>query len=325
MPDVLVTGGTGFIGGALLRRLVSDGRDVRALVRNESGDRVVADLGAEPIRGDLRNLSSIARAVAGCRTVFHVAGINEICSSDVDQMHRVNVDGSRTIVAAAAAAGVERVVFTSSAAVIGEPPGVTASETTPFTGDLSAYGRTKRLAEEVVFATALDAGIDVVAVNPASVQGPGRTGGTARILLGFLTGRLRYAVDTTLSLVYIDDCIEAHLLAEQRGVPGERYLVSGVTVTVPEALDLLARVSGVERNVRMVPVWLVSALAPAVSAAFRLVRRQPPLCSEMTRIMRHGAAYDGSRISRELGLSYTPPEKWLAATIEWYRELGLAG
>jgi dihydroflavonol-4-reductase len=308
----------------LLRRLVADGRDVRALVRRESDGRVVADLGAEPIRGDLRNLSSVARAVAGCRTVFHVAGINEMCSSDIDQMHRVNVDGSRTIVAAAAAAGVERVVHTSSAAVIGEPAGAVASESTGFTGDLSAYGRTKRLAEEVVFATALDAGIDLVAVNPASVQGPGRTGGTARILLGFLTGKLRFAVDTTLSLVYIDDCVEAHLLAERRGIAGERYLVSGITTTVPEALDLLARVSGVERKVRTVPVRLVAALAPFVSAAFRLVRRQPPLCPEMARIMRHGAAYDGSRISRELGLVYTPPETWLSTTIEWYREQGLA-
>ncbi len=323
MPDTLVTGGTGFIGGALLRRLIADGRAVRALVRSDADAEAVASLGAEPVVGDLRNLASVDRAVTGCRTVFHVAGINEMCSRDIDLMYRVNLEGSRTVASAAAAAGVERIVYTSSAAVLGEAPGLIATEATPFTQDLSNYGRSKRLGEEAVFSAALDAGIDAVAVNPSSVQGPGRTGGTGKILLGFLTGTLRYAVNTTISLVYIDDCIEAHLLAEANGAPGERYVVSGARVTIREALDLLRRVSGVDHRVRMLPTSVLTALAPVVAGAFRLIGKHPPLCPEMARIAGHGAAYDGSRITRRLGLDYTPPEEWLATTIEWYRSEGL--
>jgi dihydroflavonol-4-reductase len=240
-------------------------------------------------------------------------------------MHRVNVEGSQIVVRAAARAGVDRLVYTSSAAAIGEQRGETATETSTFRADLSHYGESKRRAEEIVFAEARAAGLPVVSVNPASVQGPGRTTGTARILIGFLTGRLRYAVDTTLSLVYVGDCTEAHLLAEAEGEPGRRYLVSGATLTVHEALDLLRGVSGVDHEVRFVPLWILSLAAPVIAGLFRMAGRQPPVCGEMVGVMRHGADYDGSRITEELGLAYTPPEIWLTETLDWYRAEGLVG
>jgi dihydroflavonol-4-reductase len=325
VPDTLVTGGSGFLGGALLRRLIDDGRSVRALVRSERAAETVRRIGADPVHGDVNDPESVRRAVDGCRTVFHVAGVNEMCLRDVRTMHRINVEGSQIVVRAAAAAGVQRLVYTSSATAVGEPPGVTATEDTRFSGiDLSAYAESKRRGEEIVFAEAAAAGLPVVAVNPASVQGPGRTGGTARILLAYLRGRLRFAVDTIISLVFIDDCTEAHLRAEALGIPGERYLVSGVTLTVEEALDTLRAVTGVDHEVRFLPLWTVSLLAPIVAAGSRLIGRPPPLCGEMVRVMRHGASYDGSRI-RELGLVYTPLEEWLARTVEWYRAEGLVG
>ncbi len=170
--------------------------------------------------------------MAGCRVVFHAAGVNAMCLPDPAPMYRANVDGPAGVVRAAAAAGVPRVVHTSSAVTMGEAAGVVATEATPHRGShLSHYERSKHLGEQAVLAEGARTGVEVVCVNPASVQGPGRTGGTARLLIGYLSGRLRWTVDATFSLVFVDDCTRAHLLAERRGVPGERYLVSGATLT----------------------------------------------------------------------------------------------
>jgi len=324
VAEVLVTGGTGFVGGAILRRLLAEGRSVRALVRSGEAAAAVAALGAEPAFGDVLNPGSLRDAVAGCEVVFHAAGVNEVCGPDRARMERVNVDGSVAVVWAAAEAGARRVVYTSSAAAVGEAAGVTATEDTPFSGrDLTGYAASKRRAEAAVLAEAGRRGIEVVSVNPSSVQGPGRTSGTARILIGHLRGRLRVAVDTVVSLVFVDDCTAAHLLAADRGAPGERYLVSGATLSVAEALEALGRVTGRRRRVVFLPRAVVSAAAPVVGTGFRLLRKHPPLCREAARVVRHGARYDGSRITRDLGLTYTPLEEWLGRTVAWYRDRGL--
>jgi dihydroflavonol-4-reductase len=326
VPDVFLTGGTGFVGGALLRRLVADGRAVRALARTPEGRDLVRSLGAEAVVGDLDDPVALRRGMAGCRVAFHVAGVNAMCLPDPAPMYRANVDGAAAVVLAAAAAGVPRVVYTSSAVTIGEAAGVVAMETTQHRGfHLSHYERSKRLGEEAVLAEGRRTGVEVTCVNPASVQGPGRTGGTARLLIGYLSGRLRWTVDAIFSLVFVDDCTRAHLLAERRGLSGERYLVSGATLTVREAVGLLGRVSGVERKVRFLPAWTASAGASVVGGAWHLAGRQAPVCREMARVLRHGAAYDGSRATRDLGLAYTPLEDWMRTTVDWYRAEGLVG
>ncbi|MDX1690313.1 MAG: NAD-dependent epimerase/dehydratase family protein [Acidimicrobiia bacterium] len=325
MPDVFLTGGSGFVGGAVLRRFVEAGHDVRALARSDTAAAAVARLGAEPWRGDLADGGALESGMAGCDLVVHVGGLNENCLPDPSPLYRVNVGGTRLVVATAARVGAGRVVVTSSAAAVGEPKGSVATEETIHRGHfLTHYERSKFQAERVAFAEGRRLGIDVVCVNPSSVQGPGRTGGTAKILLGFLRGTLRVAVDTTLSMVSIDDAAEAHLLAARSGEPGERYLVSGATLTVREALDVLTRVTGQERRVRFVPGWPVLAAATVVGGAARLFGKHPPVCREIVRILLHGPAYDGSKITRELGLAYTPLEEWLAETVAWYRAEGLA-
>lgn len=324
MPDAFLTGGSGFIGGAVLEGLVAEGRAVRALARSDESARQLAGAGAEVVRGDLFDERALRAGMDGCGTVFHVAGLNALCLADPAELERVNVGGTRTAVRAAAATGVGRFVYTSSAATIGEPKGVVGTESTDHRGThLTAYERSKHLAEIAAFEEADRLGVDLVAVNPSSVQGPGRTGGTARILIAYLKGRLRFAVDTRLSLVSIGDTVRAHLLAEQQGEPGERYLVSGWTAAVPDAVALLADITGVERRVRYLPPALLAVVAAIVGGAFRLVGRDAPLCPEMVRALRHGHTYDGSRIEREWGFEYTPPEQWLAKTVEWYREEGL--
>ena len=326
MPDVFLTGGTGFVGGALLRRLAAEGRAVRALARTPAGQELVRFLGAEAVAGDLADGAALQRGMAGCRVVFHAAGVNAMCLPDPAPMYRVNVDGAAGVVQAAAAAGVPRVVHTSSAVTMGEVAGVVATEATAHRGSyLSQYERSKHLGEQAVLAEGRRTGVEVVCVSPSSVQGPGRTGGTARLLIGYLSGRLRWTVDATFSLVFVNGCTRAHLLAERRGVAGERYLVSGATLTVREAVALLGQLAGMERKVRHLPGWAAVAGATVVGGAYGLAGRQAPVCREMARVLRHGAAYDGSKATRELGLEYTPLEEWLRATVAWYRAEGLVG
>ena len=280
MKPVLVTGGTGFVGGAVLDRLVASGREVRALVRRPGDAAALVARGAIPVPGDVLDEGGLAAAMGGTGTVFHVAGLNAFCLPDGTTMFRTNVEGSRAVIRAAGRMGVTRVVYTSSAAAIGEPAGVVATEDSRHRGFfLSEYERSKYAAERAVFDAA--GGVEVVAVNPSSVQGPGRTGGTARLILGFLNGTLRAAVDTRVSLVDVDDCARGHLLAEERGVPGERYLLSGTTLRVEQALDLLASITGLSGRTVMVPPVVLRALGGAVGGVFGLLKRPAPLCPEM--------------------------------------------
>ncbi|MGH2766395.1 MAG: NAD-dependent epimerase/dehydratase family protein [Actinomycetota bacterium] len=319
-----VTGGTGVVGRPILARLLEDGRPVAALARSEDSARVVAAVGADPVRGDLLDVDALAAGMRGCETVFHAAGLNVFCSPAPSMLFRVNVGGSRAVLAAAARAAVRRIVYTSSAATLGEERGTVGRENTPHRGwFLSAYERSKYEAERDVLADAERHGLEVVCVNPSSVQGPGRTGGTAKLLLAYLNGRLKVIVDTRLSFVDMADCTEGHVLAEEKGQPGQRYVLNGATLSVGQALDLLARISGVGERVRRLPAPAALAAAAAIEAVFRLRGRRAPLCREMVRTLLHGHAYDGSRASRELGLRYTSAEETLRRTCEWYRERGL--
>jgi dihydroflavonol-4-reductase len=165
--------------------------------------------------------------------------------------------------------------------------------------------------------------VELVAVNPSSVQGPGRAGGTGRILIAYLNGRLRAFVDTRISLVDIADTVEGHLLAAERGRPGERYVLSGATITSPEALEIVSELAGVHHDVRILPPRAAAAAGAVVEAAFRVRGKTPPVCREMVRTLLHGHQYDGSRAERELGLRYTPVTETFRRTIEWARQEGL--
>jgi dihydroflavonol-4-reductase len=319
-----VTGGSGVVGRAVVERLRERGDEVVALARSDDARAALERRGARVVRGDLFDGEALVRGMDGCETVFHVAGVNSLCVADPTPMLRANVDGPPAVVWAAARAGVRRVVHTSSAATIGEPEGSVGREDTPHRGwYLSVYERSKTDGERAVLEAARTEGVEVVCVNPSSVQGPGRAGGTARFLLAFLDGRLKVFVNTNLSIVDIGDCADGHILAAERGVPGDRYILNGMNLSVADALRLAADVAGVERRPRLVPRPLAKGAAAVVERAFRLVRRRPPVCGEMVRTLIHGHRYDGSRAERELGLRYTDPRDTVRRTVEWAREAGL--
>jgi dihydroflavonol-4-reductase len=323
--EVLVTGGTGVVGAAVLRELLASGRTIRALVRSPASSDRVAAIGARPVRGDVMDRATLQKAADGVDSIFHAAGMNAFCLPDPSQLFRVNVHGSVNVIRAAADAGVSRVVYTSSAATIGERKGAVGDEDASHRGSfLSEYERSKYEAEVEVSREATRLGVHMVSVNPSSVQGPGRAGGTGKVLVAYLRGKLRFFVDTRVSLVDIDDCARGHRLAEQRGVAGRRYLLNGTSLTTEELLALVGRITGLRSSPRILPASIATTGAGVIETLYRLRGRRAPVCREMVRTMLHGHHYDGSRAERELGLSYTPVAETIHRTIEWMVREGLA-
>lgn len=308
----LVTGGSGFVGGAVVRHLRADGWDVIGLTRSRAGEDAVARSGARPARGDVLEPASLVAALSGCDTVFHIAGQNASCLRDPSPLLRTNVEGTRNALEAAAGAGVRRFVHTSSAATIGEAAGTVGREDTKHRGwFLTDYERSKFDAERLVLERGPALGLEVVCVNPASVQGPGRLEGTARLLLAAARGRLPVAVDVWLSFVDVDDCARGHVLAAERGRQGQRYLLSGGSLRTRDALRMLDGLTGRRSRRVFLPRGAVLATARMVEAGARLVRRPPVICREVARAGMHGHRYDGSRATRELGFVYTTAEQAL--------------
>jgi dihydroflavonol-4-reductase len=305
-----------------VRHLVDSGHEVRALARSDRAASYVESLGAAPVIGGLSDGDALTRLATGCEWLFHVAGVNQLCPLDPDHMWRVNVIGTRSVIEACRRLGVRRLIHTSSAVAIGEGPGSVGTERTRHRGHyLSHYERTKVEAERLALGDNGD--LEVVAVNPSSVQGPGRATGTGRLLLEASRGRLPVMVDTTFSVVDIDDCARGHVLAADRGLPGERYILSGASTSTRETMALLRRITGRDATPRYLRPASLKALGWLTGAAFGVMRRQPPFCPEAARVMLHGHRYDGSRATSELGLQYTPLEVTLTRVVDWFFEEGL--
>lgn len=324
MARVFLTGGSGLLGTALVEALLARGDEVVALARSETAATKLAARDVQVQRGDICDERALAEAMAGCELAFNAAGVNSFCVADPSEMLRANVDGAVAAVRAARTAGVPRLVHTSSAATLGEAPGVVANEWTPHRGwYLSRYEESKTLGERAVLEAAVEVGQDLVCVNPSSVQGPGRAGGTGRFLIAYLDGRLKVFVDTWVSLVDIQDCVTGHLLAAEHGVSGERYLLNGLRMPITDLLELAAEVAGVTATPRLLPRPLATLGGAAAELAFRARGKHPPVCREMVRTLLHGHRYDGTRAERELGLTYTPPRETIGRTVEWARAEGL--
>lgn len=316
-----VTGGSGFVGGAILRQLVADGREVRALARSNAAAARIRSIGGAPVSGDLLDETALQGAMAGCATVFHAAGVNTLCTRDPRAMERTNVDGTVAVARAAARAGATRVVLTSSASTMGESPGAVGHEQTEHRGwFLSPYERSKTIAEREALRVSKELDLELVCVNPSSVQGPGRTGGTAKLLLRAANADRIVLVDTVVSFVDVQDCVLGHMLAETRGRPGHRYLLSGASLPVHDLVTIIRDAAGGPRRVTWLPRWIARAAVPLSAATGVLMRRDPPVCPAMLRTLLHGHRYDGSRVERELGLRYTPIEDTVTRSIGWYRE-----
>jgi len=321
----LVTGANGFLGAAVVRALLASGERVRAFVRARSDRRNLAGLDVEMAEGDLTDRASLDRAVRGCAGVYHVAADYRLWVADPAPMYRTNVEGSVNVLDAAAAAGVPRVVYTSSVAVLGINRDRTpADEETPVTVQqmIGHYKRSKFLAEQAVLARARELKLAVVTVNPSTPIGPGdvKPTPTGRILLDAAAGRMPAFVDTGLNLVDVDDCARGHLLAYAAGVPGERYILGGEDFTLQQILETVAAKVGRRPATVRLPHWFVYPIAIAAEGWARVSGREPRVTLDGVRMSTKHMYFSSRKAERELGYRWRDPRLAIAAAVDWFKD-----
>lgn len=323
---VLVTGANGFLGSALVRTFADAGFPVRALVRPTSDRTNLALLDLDIAAGDLTDAASLRSALAGMRYLVHAAADYRLWTRDPNELVRTNVEGTRLICRAAAEAGVERMVYTSSVAVLAQPHGLGRSTETdglPAAEAIGAYKRSKVVAEEVVrdFAAA---GLPVVIVNPSTPIGPRdvKPTPTGRVILEAARGHMPAFVDTGLNLAHVDDIAHGHLLALRRGRIGERYILGGEDVFLSDMLAEIARRLGRRPPRIRLPIAAVMPIAAAAEGMARLTGRAPFVSFDALRMARHRMFFDDAKARLELGYESRPWREAIADALDWFRQAG---
>ncbi len=327
---ILLTGATGFIGAALARRLIAAGHELRALVRPGSDRRNILDLPLEIAEGALEDDASLLRAARGCKGLFHAAADYRLWVPDRRRMYQANVVGTGLLMEAALKAGVERVVYTSSVATIGAAlGGAPANEDTPSeeAGMIGPYKHSKFLAEKLVRELCLEKGLPAVIVNPSAPLGPRdlKPTPTGRIVVEAANRRIPAYVDTGLNMVHVDDVAEGHLLAFEKGVAGERYILGGDNLELSALLKLIAEEAGFRPPAMRLPAKALFPLAYAMEALAFVTGREPMLTSGSLRMAQKKMYFSSAKAERELGYTHRPVREAVADAYKWFLTYGYCG
>ena len=325
---VLITGASGFVGSAVLRRLLADGAAVRALVRPASDRRNLDGLDVEVVTGDLGDRGSLARAVRGCEALFHVAADYRLWTRDADAMMRTNIGGSRDIVREAAEAGVARIVYTSSVATLGlNADGSPADEDTEVTLSdmIGPYKQSKFMAEEEVRRLAHRHGAPVVIVNPSTPAGPRdiKPTPTGRMIVEAASGRMPAFVDTGLNIVHVDDVAHGHLMAWRRGEIGQRYVLGGDNMALRDILAGIARAAGRRPPRIRIPHGAIMPIAYLAEAWTRITGGTEPFVTvDGIRMARKKMYFSSGKAERALGYRHRPAAAALGDAVAWFKDNG---
>ncbi|EME71974.1 nucleoside-diphosphate-sugar epimerase [Paramagnetospirillum caucaseum] len=323
---VLVTGATGFVGAAIVRALLARGEAVRVLARPTSDRRNVANLHVEVVEGRLEDAASLRKAMEGCRVLIHTAADYRIWVPDPAAMMMANVEGTRALMTAALAEGVERVVYTSSVATLGHVEGGTADEDTPsdISDKVGPYKQSKFLAEEVVRRMVAEQGLPAVICNPSTPVGPGdvKPTPTGRMIVEAASGRMPAYVDTGLNIVHVDDVAEGHLLALDKGRIGERYILGGDNLTLADILNRIAGITGGRPPLMKLPRWPLYPLALGAETWARLFGGEPFVTMDGLKMSRWHMFFSSAKAERELGYRHRPADEALDAAVEWFKSIG---
>lgn len=324
----LVTGATGFVGAAVVRRLLARGETVRVLIRPSSDRRNIADLPVEIAEGDLNDPATLPSALMGCRSLYHVAADYRLWIPDPAPMYHANVDGTCALIRGAMAAGIERIVYTSSVAVLGRTlDGRPADEETPVTLDdmIGHYKRSKYLAEEAVRVLIETESAPVIIVNPSTPVGPRdiKPTPTGRMIVEAAAGRMPAYVDTGLNIVHVDDVAEGHLLAHDKGHIGERYILGGEDMTLAEILGAIAGIVGRSPPKVRLPHNLILPIAIFAEAWARLFKTGEPFVTiDGIRMAKKHMFFSSAKAEAELGYKHRNPLDALRDAVTWFQGNG---
>jgi len=319
-----ITGANGFVGSAVLRQLLNEGHEIKALIRPGSNRRNLEGLPVELCEGDLANPDSLAHAMTGCDLLFHVAADYRLWIPDPDSMYRVNVEGTRNLLIHAFNAGVKKAVYTSSVAALGlNEQGGAANEDTPVTPDriIGHYKRSKYLAEQEVLRMVRDEQFHIVIVNPSTPVGPRdiKPTPTGRIIVDTLNGKIPAYVDTGLNIVHVDDVAHGHILALEHGLPGERYILGGDNMTLKAILEEICTIAGLRppriklpHNVIIPIAWLAERLAGVTG-------KEPIATVDSVRMAKKNMFFSSDKARKILGYMPRPGREGIADAIRWFR------
>ncbi len=318
VSKTLLTGSTGFLGAHLARRLAERGDDLRLTYREGSDTRSIDGLDVERVRCDVLDRRAVRRALKGVGRVFHAAGMTSMRPADARRLFEVNVGGARTVLGECLRADVGRVIFTSHAAALGPAErGKTADESQLFTAGHLGIPYVNAVHEAEAEAVRMAAkGLPVVCVNPSMALGPGDTHVTStRLVRSFLLGRVPAYADGALNVVDVRDVAAGHLLADERGAIGERYILGGRNFTFDRLFADLGRISGVEP-----PIKVPRPMAAAAATFLRIGPGRTTLSSQEVLAASQFWTYRSTKAKRELGWKARPHEETLEATVSWYME-----
>jgi dihydroflavonol-4-reductase len=324
---VLLTGATGFVGGAVLRALVHAGREVRVLVRPDADRSNIHGMPVEIYHGDLRDRETVRRATAGCQQVYHVAALYKLWVRRKAEMYACNVTGTENILAAAREQNVEKVVYTSSVATLGIPKdGTPGTETTSvaLSDMVGHYKRSKFLAEQIVLRYA-QGGLPVVIVNPSTPVGAAdlKPTPTGKVIVDFLNGKMRGFVDTGLNLIDVEDVAAGHLLAAEKGRVGEKYILGNANLTLQQILTILSELTNFPAPRLRVPYRLALSVAYADATLARLWPWREPFVPPVgVKLSKKRMFFEATKAVRDLGLPQTPAREALRKAVVWFAEHG---
>lgn len=326
---VLITGSSGFIGAAVTRAVVAKGDEVRVLVRATSNRSNLDGLPVETVEGDLQDPQSLKKAVAGCQGIYHVAAHYALWARDPATFYQVNVEGTKHLFRAAEAAGVERIVYTSTIGAIGLPGdgGLGHEEIFPSETQLSGdYKRSKFLAEQEVLNMA-KGGLPVVIVNPTAPVGARdvKPTPTGQIIVDFMKGKVFAYIETGMNLIDVDDVALGHVRAMERGRIGERYILGNQNLMFREICQVLSQLTGVPApRVRLPWRWIVPLAHVNTWIADYVTHKTPRIPLEGVKMAKYRMHYDCTKARTELDLPQSSVETALKKAVQWFRQYGYA-
>jgi dihydroflavonol-4-reductase len=331
--NCFVTGGSGFIGANLIHELVARGHRVKALLRPNSDRRGLAGTDFEVVEGDVLDSSSLERGLKGCDWCFHVAASYHLWLRDYAPMYAANVEGTRNVLSAAAAARCSRIVYTSTVGCIGLPTSyngfVTPTDETASCSEAQMtnhYKRSKWQAEQVALELARKN--PIVIVNPSAPVGPRdvKPTPTGQVIVDFLKRKLPAFLDTGLNWVHVRDVAIGHILAAERGRAAERYILGNAegNWTLKEALNTLQEITGIAAPKMRVPYAVAYAASVVDESISKITGRPPKAPIAGVRMAKYKMFFNPAKAIRELGMPQTPPKQALADAVEWFQQNGYA-
>jgi len=319
----LITGANGFVGSAVLRHLLDEGHEVRAMVRPGSNRQNLADLAVELVEGDLTDSASLRKAVTTCDYLFHVAADYRLWTPKPELMYRTNVDGTRLLMQHAGDAGVKKIIYTSSVATLGINPDRTpANEDTPVTLDdmIGHYKRSKFLAEKAVHKLVDSQHLPVTMVHPSTPIGPRdiKPTPTGRIIVDCLSGRIPAYVDTGLNIAHVDDVARGHLLALEKGEIGERYILGGEDMSLQAILELICEIGKRKPPRISIPHNIILPIAKLIEIWAGVSGTEPLATVDGINMAKKHMYFSSAKAQDKLGYRSRPAREAFKDAINWF-------